>query len=236
MHLSKRLQAVASMIQVGKCIADVGTDHGYIPIFLIQNKICERGIAMDIGKGPLQRAKDHIEQYGLEAVIETRLSDGVQQMKPGEADCMVIAGMGGGLVVHILETGKAVIEQMKECVLQPQSEIHRVRRYLWEHEFTIVEENMIVEDGKYYPMMRVIPRQKHQVPKELFEVYAQFGQLLLEGGNEILKQYLDKEYKKQKVLLTQLEEKNPHQTERFGDLRNMVSLMEQALNVGHWKK
>lgn len=234
MRISKRLQAVASMIQIGKCVADVGTDHGYIPIYLVKENRCERGIAMDIGEGPLQRAKDHIKQYGLDGVIETRLSDGVQQMKPGEADCMVVAGMGGSLVVHILEDGCAVIAEMKECVLQPQSEIHKVRQYLWEHEYAIVEENMIVEDGKYYPMLRVIPGQHQNIPEELFKMYAQFGQLLLENGNQVLKQYLDKEYRKQKALLTRLEDCTPKSGEKFGDLRKMVALLEQALKAGKW--
>ena len=136
MELSKRLYAVAALVTEGASVADVGTDHGYIPIYLIQEKIASRVIAMDINKGPLERARDtYSEEQGLSDRIETRLSDGTQALVPGEADTLITAGMGGGLVIHILEDGKEVISQMKTCILQPQSEIDKVRRYLTQEQF-----------------------------------------------------------------------------------------------------
>ena len=129
--LSNRLLSVASFVTEGNVLADVGTDHGYIPIYLMQEGRIERAIAMDINAGPLERAKEHITQYGLETYIETRLSDGVAALTPGEADSILIAGMGGGLVLHILEEGETVCRQAKELILQPQSEIERVRVWLY---------------------------------------------------------------------------------------------------------
>ena len=97
-QISRRLSAVAALVSPGLVLADVGCDHGYIPIYLIQKGQIPRAIAMDINQGPLLRAREHIREWGLEDYIETRLSDGVEALKPGEAQCLVIAGMGGPLM------------------------------------------------------------------------------------------------------------------------------------------
>lgn len=181
MQLSKRLRAVAALVTAGGAVADIGTDHAYIPIYLVQTGVATRAIAIDVNRGPLARAKEHIAQYGLEALIETRLSDGLAALQPGEADSIVIAGMGGALMARILNEGReklcgpeaeeesrdgAVGEAVskagrrtasracRELILQPQSEIWLVRAWLEQSGWQIVRENMICEDGKYYPMMR----------------------------------------------------------------------------------
>ena len=156
-ELSKRLQAVADLVTPGMRLADVGTDHAYIPIYLTQNGLVPSAIAMDINKGPLERADTHILEHGLDGKIVTRLSDGLVNLKMEEADTMIAAGMGGGLVIHILEEGKQIVSTLKGCILQPQSEIQKVREYLVEHGFRFEAEDMVEEDGKYYPMMRVVP-------------------------------------------------------------------------------
>ena len=102
MELSKRLKAVAELVTPGMRLADVGTDHGYIPIYLTEAGVIPSAIAMDINKGPLERAKEHIREHGLEGKIQTRLSDGLKNLQMNEADCMIAAGMGGGLVIRIL--------------------------------------------------------------------------------------------------------------------------------------
>ncbi|MBR5315862.1 MAG: SAM-dependent methyltransferase, partial [Firmicutes bacterium] len=127
--LSKRMKAVASMVTPGNVLADVGTDHGYVPISLVQRKRIPRAIAMDINKGPLQRACEHIAEFQLEECIETRLSDGVKKLEVGEVDSILIAGMGGELVIHILTDGMEVCRSAKELILQPQSELEKVRQF-----------------------------------------------------------------------------------------------------------
>ena len=151
------MKAVASMVTPGNVLADVGTDHGYVPIALVQRKRIPRAIAMDINKGPLQRACEHIAEFQLDEYIETRLSDGVKKLKVGEVDSILIAGMGGELVIHILTDGMEVCRSAKELILQPQSELEKVRQFLRERKFKIVDEDMVIEDGKYYPMMKVVP-------------------------------------------------------------------------------
>ena len=105
MELSKRLQAVADLVTAGCRVADVGTDHAYIPIALVQEGRIPGAVAMDVNTGPLERARLHVAENRLEEKIELRLSDGLAALSPGEADSVVIAGMGGGLVIRILTEG-----------------------------------------------------------------------------------------------------------------------------------
>ncbi len=209
MKLSKRLEAVASMVTSGGILADVGTDHGYIPIYLLTQGRISRAVAMDIGRGPLARAAEHIAQYGLQEYIETRLSDGVAALSPGEADSVVIAGMGGGLVIRILTEGEAVCRAAEELILQPQSELERVRCFLRTQGYVTQEENMVREDGKYYPMLRVrsvdasgcggsageCAAGVRQEPEAALrrKLWDRYGRNLLEEGHPVLREYLQRE-------------------------------------------
>lgn len=193
--LSNRLLTVASLVTEGNVLADVGTDHGYIPIYLLQKGQIPKAIAMDINAGPLERAKEHVAQFGLGDYIETRLSDGVDALVPGEADSVLIAGMGGGLVLHILSDGEAVCKQAKELILQPQSELERVRAYLWMNGYVIFEEDMVLEDEKFYPMMRVQYQGVLDVESAENELFCRYGRGLLEMAHPVLLQYLEREKK-----------------------------------------
>ena len=144
------------MVPHGCIVCDVGCDHGYVPIYLAEHKICPKIIAMDVNEGPLMQAKEHIRAFALEEYIETRRSDGVGALGYEEADCLILAGMGGRLTVRILTEGKEKIAAIKVLVLQPQSEITLVRAFLRERGYRIIHENMVYEDGKFYPMMKAV--------------------------------------------------------------------------------
>lgn len=188
--ISNRLMTAAALVTQGYTLADVGTDHGYIPIYLLQQKKIPAAIAMDINEGPLERAKEHIALYGLQAYIQTRLSDGVAALKPGEVEAVLIAGMGGGLVMHILKDGEKVCQSAKELILQPQSEIEHVREFLREEGYTILAEDMVYEDGKFYPMMKVQYQGENVEELKLSDLY---GGLLLQNRHPVLKTFLEKE-------------------------------------------
>lgn len=190
-QISERLQHAAAMVTPGNRLADVGTDHGYVPIYLMQKGIIPNAIAMDINAGPLERAKGHIEQYGLGGYIQTRQSDGVAALQPQEADSILIAGMGGGLVMHILTDGKNVCTRAKELILQPQSELERARRFLDENGYVVDEEDMVLEEGKFYPMMRVHYEKEHAAGVD--ELSYLYGKKLLNSQNKVLLQYLQQE-------------------------------------------
>ena len=200
MELSKRLYAVAGLVTEGASVADIGTDHGYVPIYLVKNKIASKVIAMDINRGPLERARMHIIGHGLKGQIETRLSDGLKMVRPGEVDGMIAAGMGGALVIKILEDSKEVVNSLKFAILQPQSEISKVRKYLHDNGLVIVEEDMVEEDGKFYPMMKVV----HGEPEKYAEYEYIYGKKLLEKKHPVLQKYLLREQYIQESIVEQL--------------------------------
>ncbi len=217
MLLSNRMRAVADLVKPCKCAADVGCDHGYIAIELVRGKVCERVIAMDINKGPLERASENIRLCGLSAQIETRLSNGLEALRAGEADCMVCAGMGGRLAASILTSGASKARQMKQLVLQPQSELFEFRRYLRENDFAIEREDMVFEDGKYYPMMSVVPAALAEcidVDEKRRRIYDMYGRYLLESSNSVLLQYLLRQREKLALIRRGLEEKGRAQGRR----------------------
>ncbi|WP_349948012.1 class I SAM-dependent methyltransferase [Lacrimispora sp. BS-2] len=192
MKLSKRLETIASFVPEGSRIADIGTDHGYIPIHLVQEGKAKHAIAMDVREGPLLRARAHIQEAGLQTQVEVRLSDGLLKLEENEADCVVIAGMGGELMIHILEAGRDLWENIPYWVLSPHSELDKVRRFLEEQEFFIERETMIKEEGKYYTVMGVSRETKAGNIEER-EISYRYGKSLLESKDPVLKEYLKKE-------------------------------------------
>lgn len=206
MELSKRLAAVAGMVTKGNVVCDVGCDHGYVSIYLVQKGISPHIIAMDVREGPLSHAKEHIRMYGLCDYIETRLSDGVEKLEIGEADTLILAGMGGRLMEGIITRGLTKVLKLKELILQPQSEIALFRKFLRENGFLIVDEDMIYEDGKYYPLMRVVPRQQGAETDNFEEISDTYGEILLIKRHPVLKQYLDFQNEKLTGLLQELTE------------------------------
>ena len=180
-RLSKRMEALAHLVTPGSRLCDVGCDHGYLPIYLVQ-QIIPSAIAMDIGEGPLSAAKTHIAEVGLEDKIQTRRSDGLAAASAEEIDTILIAGMGGGIVIHILTEGRRVAQSVKDLILQPQSELKEVRRFLCNEGYEIVDEDMVLEDGKYYPMMKVryVPETKDR-RQSVAEHDFLFGPMLLQA-------------------------------------------------------
>lgn len=184
--LSNRLSEVAGLITPGLRVADVGCDHGYLSIYLCQNNIAKSVIASDVRTGPLSKAAENINTYELSDVIDLRLSDGLKTIDPGEVDSIVMAGMGGNLMMEILEASKDVSSQAKELILQPQSEIRGLRHYLQDNGFLIVSEAMVYEDNKYYPMMKA-ERGKMHWEREIDFIY---GRILLREQHPVLHQFL----------------------------------------------
>lgn len=235
-HLSKRLTFLSGMVTEGHVLADVGTDHGYIPIFLVKQGKIPNAIAMDIRQGPLLRAREHIEAYGLGGYIQTRLSDGVASLREGEADTILIAGMGGSLVLHILTEGKNVIESAKELILQPQSEIEKVREYLCRSGYGITEEKILREDGKFYQMFACKPqRGKEGSLAAADPVFFRYGEMLLGERDPVLKEYLFYRKRQYEDILSSLERQqiNTGIRERKEQIGLELAYLEQALT--YWR-
>ena len=130
--LSKRLSCVADWIKdTGhRCVADIGTYHGYLPVYLAKNNIADRVIAMDVRKQPLNKAESNVRMYGVQDKVELRLSDGLDELKPLEADTITICGMGGRLIQSILTRGKDKYSENTQIIVSPQSEIKEFRQFL----------------------------------------------------------------------------------------------------------
>ncbi|WP_333649582.1 tRNA (adenine(22)-N(1))-methyltransferase [Lacrimispora sp.] len=228
MKLSKRLDTIASFVPEGSRVADIGTDHGYIPIHLVQEGKAKHAIAMDVREGPLLRAHAHIREAGLEGRIEVRLSDGLLKLEEQEADCVVIAGMGGELMIHILEEGKRLWNQIPYWVLSPHSEIDKVRKFLLEQEFFPEQETMIEEEGKYYTVMGVSRRGTDREDYDR-EIFYRYGKQLLESKSPVLLEYLTKEEEQLQKILDGLSESRTQAGEkRVGELKQELIWNKEA--------
>ena len=194
MRLSKRLETVISFVKPGSRVADVGTDHGFVPIELVLRKLAAGAVAMDVRPGPLGRAQEHIRQQGLEKEIETRLGDGVERLDAKEADTVVIAGMGGPLVIHIMEQGRHLWEHVRHWILSPQSELDKVRRFLHGNGFYIVREEMVAEEEKYYTVIDArFGGDELKGREEMTDMEYRYGPRLMEERNQVLLEYLERE-------------------------------------------
>lgn len=183
--LSNRLQAVARQIPAGLRVADVGTDHGYLPVYLVVNDIAPKVIASDRGKRPLDSARQLISLLSLENQIDVRLGDGLSVLQPDEAEVICLAGMGGVAIKEIISAGLPLAQAAKRLVLQPQRNVPAVRRFLVANGFKIVAEDLAEDDGFYYEIIAVEPG-----PMELTEQEADFGPLLLRDGHPLFKDFL----------------------------------------------
>lgn len=244
MELSKRLQAAAGLISEGNRLVDVGTDHGYIPIYLVENKKIPSAIAMDVKTGPLSRAEEHIRQAGLNAYITCRLSDGLERLQPGEGDSLLLAGMGGNLMVRILKNRTNVRNSFREIILQPQSAQSLVRKEMEAAGWCTEKEDMVLEDGKFYPMMRWIPLRKAEENDGIFcqnEAEFVYGRLLLREKHPVLKSYLDKQWKVLGTLADRLKaqpeaDRSPSAARRLEELEEEIAVLKEALAYYEDKK
>ena len=203
-QLSDRLTAIAEMVTEGNRLVDVGCDHGYLPVYLMLQHKIPGAIATDVGKGPLTRAQEHIAQYHMEAYIETRLCNGLSEIRSGEGDTLVIAGMGGPLMERILSEGRHALPGFQELILQPQSDIPHFRRFVMQNGYQIIQEEMILEDGKFYPIMKAVTYEGER-PAVWSREEEMFGRLLLERKHPVLKLYLERELRIRSEISAQLE-------------------------------
>jgi len=187
MNLSERLLAIISFVKEKSIVADIGTDHGYIPVYLVENNISKKAIASDISGNSLKKAEEYVRLKGLENQVETRLGNGLDAIKPYEVDTVIIAGMGGLLISDILEKNFKKVETINNFIFQPMVASQELRKYLYKHNFTIVDEKIVVEEDKYYEIIHA------KWGKDFVEdeIYYEISKILLERKDLILKDFLD---------------------------------------------
>lgn len=222
MKLSKRLQTIADFVKKGAVVADIGTDHAHIPIYLIKNNIISKAYACDINAGPLEKAKENINYYGVKN-IELRLSNGLEKLKTDEADTFIIAGMGGELITDILERGRRFFDTERKFILSPHTKIDEVRKYLLSNGFEITKEDMRIDEGKFYTVMEAVYIGKtfSYTKGELL-----FGKYLIDNKNPVLFEYLKKE--KQKYL--NIISADGINDTRRRELKDRLDIIEETIN------
>ena len=198
-NLSERLYAAAKLAGSSGAVADVGCDHAYLGMYLLANGLTEHVYALDVHRGPLQRAGENARANGLSGRMDFILSDGLKGLKEPYADTALILGMGGALIGRILEEAPAGAKAaISSYVLGPQSEYMIFRKKLVSLRLTIVDESHVTEDGKYYPLILAKPdesigeaaRKKYELKNNVEYAYGRIG---LERGDEVLRTHIVRE-------------------------------------------
>ena len=186
--LSKRLRAIADFVPAGARVADIGTDHGYIPVWLAQNRLAAMIAAADINRGPLDHARETAERYGVTDEIRFALCSGLEFDGSSEYDTVIIAGMGGELIASILEAAPWTNQKETTLILQPNSRIPHLVNWLIDHGFRIADVSLVKDAGKLYQIMVVRPGQSAPV---LTEAEGLINQLYFEKKDPLLGEYLE---------------------------------------------
>lgn len=242
MELSKRLEAIVSFVEKDCKAADVGTDHGYVPIALIKRGIVDSIIAMDVKPGPLKRAQEHVKQMELSEWIDLRLSDGLDRLVPGEADTVMMSGMGGYLIIQLLHRGQQVLKDVKTLILSPQSAAAAVRKYIMKIGFSIVKEVMVEDDEKFYTVIKASRIKDCEIPAGAAddsasneaesneaedELFLQYGKYLLETRDPVTRKYLQK--RKDSFIL--IKEKYLDKSQSLSGQRRLLELKKEIAQI-----
>ena len=219
--LTPRLEKIYDMLSPCETVCDVGTDHAYIPVCLTLNKKCQRAIASDIKKGPVERARKTVSLYGAQTQVEVRLGGGLTTVSENEADAIIIAGMGGLLIAQILEESEKVAKSAKEFILQPMTAVSELREFLNQNGYTIKEEHIVREEEKLYNIMAVsVGKEALYSPAELYM------------GKAVIKNENYEAYRKSRLLkvdkqITGLSRsQNAHNKERLYKLLSLKEMIE----------
>lgn len=201
--LTSRLETIASLVTKGSKVADIGTDHGYIPVHLLKNNIVPFAILADINKGPLDNGKRFVKWNNLLDKVDFRLGSGIDVLHQGEVDEVIIAGMGGILISDILENKKEVAHRLKKLILQPMQAQNKLRMYLLENGYEIIDEVLVREDFRIYEIIVAEYTGKYFEVEN--EIYFEVGEKLVQKRDPLLKDFVDKKLKSYKDVLDHLE-------------------------------
>jgi len=195
---------------VSKCrvAADIGTDHGYVAEMLLRDNICGKVIATDLNEGPLNRAIEHLRSVNLDEKCDFRLGNGLTVLKENEADALIIAGMGGELIADIIETSKDVALNAVQLILQPMTTADRLRRYLYENGFKIVDESIVKELHHYYFIIKAVPHYDKSGDEAENEIFYEISKILLGKKDTLMIEYLSKLLNINENIISSIEKNN----------------------------
>lgn len=233
--LSHRLQIVFDMIPHCQTLADVGTDHGYLPLAVLENDIAQKAIAMDVNAGPLNKARKNLEAAGFSDRSELRLSDGLKELAAGEAQVISICGMGGTLIGKIIKAGLEVAQSAECLIIEPQSDYYSLRKLLMEMGFVIIDEDLTCEENKIYPIIKMYYEADESKRIIYSDAQLTYGPKIIERAPELLMKLLDKNQKEFSSILVNLEENNveksPAIAARCAQLIHELELIKEVQNL-----
>lgn len=225
MKLSPRLKSIVNMVPKESLVVDIGTDHGFVPVYLIENKICNYIIASDVNIGPLNIAKEYIKSKNLTEKIETRLGSGLKVLDPNEVDVAIIAGMGGILIADILEASREVAKSIPFFILQPMTASDKLREYLYDNGYSIINEKLSRESDRVYEILLV----KHGQDKITDSIYYEIGKKLIEQKDPLLEFFISKKLDKINKILNNIKN-NSENNEKYKDLQKKYNKILEVKN------
>lgn len=226
--MNLRLNTLAKMVDGNSRIADIGTDHAYLPIQLVKQGKIDFAIASDIGRGPLANAQKDIMAAGLDQRIETRLGNGLDTIKPTDhIDIVVIAGMGGKLITKILNKAWLEGKKFSTLILEPNIGEEGLRSWLMIHNYCIIQEKLIYEAGHSYELIKAI---KQDTINLLTEKELLFGPKILESKNQVFYQKWQRQLEYKQKLVQNLKKANQPNWQRINLLNYQIKLIKEELN------
>lgn len=238
LKLSQRLQVIAQMVPSGAKVVDIGTDHAFLPCYLILAKIAPRAVGVDVNKGPYEKACATVHAYNLGDRIEIRLGNGLAAIRPAEVDTVIIARMGGTTIRDILAKSPQVMASVQKVILQPMTGAEVVRFWLYQQGWFITEEELIYEDNQYYQVIGAEQRETAQKddgerrlePGGAFikELEAAYGTLLIKNRHPLLPGLLQKDIAAvQEILLELAKSRNEQAKKRYNEYLFKVEKLKE---------
>lgn len=226
MELGIRLKMIVSLMNKCDCVLDVGTDHAHIPIYLVKNKICNSAIASDINKGPVEKAKINVSIENLNEKIECRLGGGLSIVASGEVQSAIIAGMGGNLIRDIIEKDLVLFKSFDYLIAQPIQNPEIFRKYIYNKGYKIIDEELCIEDNKYYEVMKIA--YGHLIQK-VDPINYEISELLLNKGHPLIKEYIIFKITKYNKILLNINEVSIQAKERKEQINSKIKKLKGLL-------
>lgn len=228
MELSERLNFIIKNIENTSVLADIGTDHGYIPLHAIRNGICSKAIAIDINKDPLDKARLNAILEGMGDELEFRLGDGLKVLEKDEVEVTVIAGMGGNLIRDILEAQIEKVNSMKYLILQPAQNPEVLREYLYTNNYEIIHEDLCLDENIYYELFKV--RRKEGEATNLDSIYYEVSPKLLMQKHPLMKEYLISKVENYEKINSFITESTINANERRKSIQEKIEVITNMIN------
>lgn len=228
MEVSKRINFIIENLDVVETLADIGTDHGYVPLLALEKGLCKKAIACDINKEPLDKAKLNAILEGIDDELDFRLGGGFEPLNVGEADQVVIAGMGGNLIRDILEEGKEKVKECSSIILVPAQNPEVLREYLYTNGYEVIKEDLCEDEGLYYEMFKV--KKSEEAGVALDSIYYEVSPMLLRQKHPLMKEYLQYKIEDYNKILGFITESTVTANKRREDIKEKINIITSMLN------